>query len=272
MAASGVRGLGGHEFDNDFTAGVDIKAAITPSLTFDATINPDFAQAEADEQQVNLTQFSLFFPGKREFFLENAGIFYFGDIPRNSRSVARFRPPEEDLLLLFSRRIGLNDAGEQEPLHGGVRLTGRAGGFTLGLMTMQSKDEGGRPSTNYTVARVRRDLFRSSDVGAIVISREPNGDSADFNRVVGVDTDFRFFRNLSINGFFARSESRGVTTDQDSAKASIGWEDSGKRLQTSIMKIGEGFRDDLGFVRRTGIRAACSTVRATAWCSTLGCR
>ena len=253
LAASAVRGVGGDSFDGDATAGVDIKAGITPSLTFDATINPDFAQAEADEQQVNLTQFSLFFPEKREFFLENAGIFYFGDIPRNSRSVARFRPPEEDLLLFFSRRIGLSDAGEQQPLHGGVRLTGRAGGFTLGLMTMQSKDDDGRPSTNYTVARVRRDLFRSSDAGAIVISREPNGSSADFNRVVGVDTNFRFFRNLSINGFFARSESPGVTTDQDSAKASIGWEDSRKRLQTSIMKIGEGFRDDLGFVRRTGV-------------------
>ena len=253
LAGGAVRGVGEDSFDNDLSAGVDVKAGITPSLTFDATINPDFAQAEADEQQVNLTQFSLFFPEKREFFLENAGIFYFGDIPRNSRSVARFRPPEEDLLLFFSRRIGLNDAGEQQPLHGGVRLTGRAGGFTLGLMTMQSKDEDGRPSTNYTVARVRRDLFRSSDVGAIILSREPNGDSGDFNRVVGVDTNFRFFRNLSINGFFARSESAGVTTDQDSAKASIGWEDSAKRLQASIMKIGEGFRDDLGFVRRTGV-------------------
>ena len=253
LAAGAVRGVGEARIRSRSHRRRRLKAGITPSLTFDATINPDFAQAEADEQQVNLTQFSLFFPEKREFFLENAGIFYFGDIPRNSRSVARFRPPEEDLLLFFSRRIGLNDAGEQEPLHGGVRLTGRAGGFTLGLMTMQSKDDDGRPSTNYTVARVRRDLFRSSDIGAIILSREPNGDSGDFNRVVGVDTNFRFFRNLSINGFFARSESPGVTTDQDSAKASIGWEDSKKRLQTSIMKIGEGFRDDLGFVRRTGV-------------------
>lgn len=253
LSAGAVRAVGGSAFDRDLTAGVDVKAGITPSLTLDATINPDFAQAEADEQQVNLTQFSLFFPEKREFFLENAGIFYFGDIPRNARTVARFRPPEEDLLLFFSRRIGLSDAGEQQQLHGGARLTGRAGGFTLGLMTMQSQAEDGRPSTNYTVARVRRDLFRSSDVGAIVLSREPNGTGDDFNRVVGVDTNFRFFKNLSINGFFARSESPRVTTDQDSAKASIGWEDSGKRLQTSIMKIGEGFRDDLGFVRRTGV-------------------
>jgi hypothetical protein len=78
-------------------------------------VNPDFAQAEADEQQVNLTQFSLFFPEKREFFLENSGVFYFGDIPRNQRQTSRFRPPEEDLLLFFSRRIGLTDAGAQVP-------------------------------------------------------------------------------------------------------------------------------------------------------------
>src|SRR6185295_19093373 len=124
--------------------GLDIKAGITPSLTFDATINPDFAQAEADEQQVNLTQFSLFFPEKREFFLENSGIFYFGDIPRNARSSSRFRPPEEDLLLFFSRRIGLTDTGQEEPLYGGARLTGRAAGFVICAMTMQSKPYAGK--------------------------------------------------------------------------------------------------------------------------------
>ena len=116
LAGGAVRGVGEGRFDRDLSAGVDLKAGITPSLTFDATINPDFAQAEADEQQVNLTQFSLFFPEKREFFLENAGIFYFGDIPRNQRQASRFRPPEEDLLLFFSRRVGLTDSGEQEPL------------------------------------------------------------------------------------------------------------------------------------------------------------
>ena len=161
-AASAKRG-----FDRDRSAGVDVKAGVTPSLTLDATVNPDFAQAEADEQQVNLTQFSLFFPEKREFFLENSGIFYFGDIPRNPRSVGRFRPPEEDLLLFFSRRIGLTDAGEQEPLYGGVRLTGRAGGFRLGVMTMQSKDEDGAAEQELhrraRAARPLRQLRRRRD-------------------------------------------------------------------------------------------------------------
>jgi len=121
------------------------------------------------------------------------------------------------------------------------------------MMTIQGKEHDGVPSTNYTVLRVRRDVFRSSDVGAIVLSREPSGSSDDFNRVIGGDANFRFFRNLSINAFGARSETPGVTTNQDAAKMSIGWEDSEKRLQTSIMKIGEGFRDDLGFVRRVGV-------------------
>src|SRR6185436_3115040 len=189
LAAGAVRGTGEDGFDRDLTAGIDIKAGITPSLTFDATINPDFAQAEADEQQVNLTQFSLFYPEKREFFLENAGIFYFGDIPRNARTVARFRPPEEDLLLFFSRRIGLSDSGAQEPLYGGARLTGRAGAFGIGFMTMQSEEHDGKPGNNYTVARFRRDVLKSSDVGAIVLSREPSGDTNDFNRVAGLDAN-----------------------------------------------------------------------------------
>ncbi len=253
LVGGALRGVGERTYDPDFTGGVDFKAGLTPSLTLDVTINPDFAQAEADEQQVNLTQFSLFFPEKREFFLENSGIFYFGDIPRNQRQTTRFRPPEEDLLLFFSRRIGLSDSGVQQPLYGGLRLTGRAGANGVGLMTMQSEENQGKAGNNYTVLRVRRDILKSSDLGAIVLSRQPSGDSRDFNRVAGVDANFRFFKSLSINGFAARSDSPGVTTNQNSGKASIGWEDSSKRLQASIMTIGEGFKDDLGFVRRSGV-------------------
>ena len=253
LAAGAVRAVGEGGFDRDLSAGVDVKSGITPSLTFDATINPDFAQAEADEQQVNLTQFSLFFPEKREFFLENAGIFYIGDIPRNKRTVSRFSPPEEDVLLFFSRRIGLTDAGEQLPLYGGARLTGRAGAFGVGAMTMQSQEDQGREGNNYTVARVRRDVLKSSDVGAIFLSRQPAGNSSDFNRVAGIDANFRFFKSFSINSFAARSDTPGVTTNQDAGKIAIGWEDSLKRLGASIMKIGEGFKDDMGFVRRVGV-------------------
>jgi hypothetical protein len=248
-----TRNVGGDEFDNDFKAGLDFKAGVTPSMALDLTVNPDFAQAEADEQQVNLTQFSLFYPEKREFFLENSGIFYVGDIPRNQRQVARFRPPEEDLLLFFSRRIGLTDAGEQVPLYGGARLTGRAGPYGLGFMTMQSQDFLARPSENFTVARLRRDVLANSDIGAIVTSRDAAGASDDFNRVAGLDANFRFFRYFNVNGFAARSETPGETRNQATSKAAVGWEDSKMRLQASLLHIGDGFRDDLGFVRRTGV-------------------
>ena len=253
MLGGAVRAVGEPGFGRDLSGGVDFKAGITPSLTLDATINPDFAQAEADEQQVNLTQFSLFFPEKREFFLENSGIFYFGDIPRNQRQTSRFRPPEEDLLLFFSRRVGLSTSGEQQALYGGVRVTGRAGPFGLGLMTMQSKDRDGAAGNNYTVLRVRRDVFKSSDIGAIFLSRQPSATSRDFNRVAGLDANFRFFKGLSLNGFVSRSDAPGITGNQNAAKVSIGWEDSQKRLQTSLMTIGDGFKDDLGFVRRSGV-------------------
>ena len=248
-----VRGDGEQRFSRDFSGGLDVKAGITASLTLDLTVNPDFAQAEADEQQVNLTQFSLFFPEKREFFLENSGIFYFGDIPRNARNPSRFRPPEEDLLLFFSRRIGLGDNGQQEPLYGGARLTGRAAGFVIGAMAMQSKPFAGKAGDQlHRRAVTARDLrqlgYWRHRAGARAVRR-----GEDFNRVFGVDANFRFFRALNINGFGARSSTPGTTKNENAGKLSIGWEDSLKRLQTSIMTIGDGFRDDMGFVRRVGV-------------------
>ncbi|MBP7779352.1 MAG: carbohydrate binding family 9 domain-containing protein [Acidobacteria bacterium] len=249
-----VRPLGGTSFALDRSAGLDVKAGLSPSLTLDATVNPDFAQAEADEQQVNLTQFSLFFPEKREFFLENSGVFYFGDIPRNQRQTSRFRAPEEDLLLFFSRRIGLTDDGAQVPLYGGLRVTGRAGNYGLGALSMQSEGSGDRPGQNYSVARVRRDVFGNADIGAIVMSRQSASDGGDYNRVAGIDANFRVLTSLSLNGFVARSDTPGEDRGQGTAKGSIGWEDSRLRLQYSLMNIDEGFKADMGFVRRTGIR------------------
>ena len=131
-----------------------MKYGVTPSLTLDVTAKPDFAQAEADEQQVNLTQFSLYYPEKREFFLENSGTFYFGDIPRESRlGNNRFSPPEEEMLLFFSRRIGLTSSGDPIPIDAGARLTGRAGAYGVGVMTIQTDPEGDAPGDNYTVLR-----------------------------------------------------------------------------------------------------------------------
>jgi Domain of unknown function (DUF5916)/Carbohydrate family 9 binding domain-like len=255
VAGNSTRAVGGGEFDPASHVGLDVKYGVTPSLTLDVTVKPDFAQAEADEQQVNLTQFSLFFPEKREFFLENSGMFYFGDIPRESRlGNARFAPPEEEMLLFFSRRIGLTDTGQEIPIATGGRLTGRVGRTGVGLMTIQTQQEGAREGDNYTVLRARRDVLRNSDIGAIFLSRLSSGLSSDRNEVAGVDANFRFVKALSVNGFLARSFTPGVTGGEMSGKGSIVWNDNFLHTQYSLLSVGDNFRDDVGFIKRHGVR------------------
>ena len=253
ISADDTRAVGG-SFDAGQHVGLDVKYGVTPSLTLDLTARPDFAQAEADEQQVNLTQFSLFYPEKREFFLENAGTFYFGDIPRESRlGPARFSPPEEEMLLFFSRRIGLTDAGDPIPIEAGARLTGRAGRYGIGAMTIETESVDGRPADNYTVLRGRRDILGTSDVGAIFLSRQSTT-SGDYNRVAGLDANFRFVRALSINAFFTKTDSPGVTDGQLAGKGSISWNANFLHTQYSFLTVGDNFRDDVGFIKRTGVR------------------
>jgi Domain of unknown function (DUF5916)/Carbohydrate family 9 binding domain-like len=255
VAGNSTRAVGGGEFDPASHVGLDVKYGVTPSLTLDVTVKPDFAQAEADEQQVNLTQFSLFFPEKREFFLENSGMFYFGDIPRESRlGNARFAPPEEEMLLFFSRRIGLTDTGQEIPIAAGGRLTGRVGRTGVGLMTIQTQQQGARDGDNYTVLRARRDVLRNSDIGAIFLSRLSSGLSSDRNEVAGVDANFRFVKALSINGFLARSFTPGVTGGEMSGKGSIVWNANFLHTQYSLLSVGDNFRDDVGFIKRQGVR------------------
>ena len=255
IGESATRGLGGDAFDRGTHVGIDAKYGVTPSLTLDLTVKPDFAQAEADEQQVNLTQFDVYFPEKREFFLENSGMFYFGDIPRESRlGNARFAPPEEEVLLFFSRRIGLTDAGREIPIAAGGRLTGRVGGTGVGAMTVQTQSVDGREGDNYTVLRGRRDVLRNSDIGAIFLSRQSTGASSDRNEVAGVDANFRFMKALSINGFLAKSFTPGSVGGELAGKGSVTWNDNFLHTQYSLLTIGDDFRDDIGFIKRRGVR------------------
>jgi uncharacterized protein DUF5916/cellulose/xylan binding protein with CBM9 domain len=254
VEADATRASGAGAFDTGPHLGVDVKYGVTPSLTLDVTAKPDFAQAEADEQQVNLTQFSLYFPEKREFFLENSGTFYFGDIPRESRlGNNRFQPPEEEMLLFFSRRIGLTSLGEPIPIDAGARLTGRAGAYGIGVMTIQTDPDGSAPGDNYTVLRGRRDVLGSSDVGAIFLSRQSTS-AGDYNRVYGVDANFRFRHALSINSFLTKSETPGVASGELAGKGSISWNANFLHTQYSLLSVGDNFRDDVGFIKRTGIR------------------
>ena len=249
----------------DGDVGCDVKYAVTSGLTWDFTYNTDFSQVEADEQQINLTRFSLFFPEKRDFFLENSGIFQFG--PSDERMPGgggggpggqvggRQNAVRNDLILFFSRRIGLSEDGRAIPILAGTRLTGRAGAYTIGALNIQQRASDGTPAANVTAVRVRRDVFANSDVGVMVLAKETAG-PAD-NRVIGGDANFRFFTNLQLNAFAAKTFSpepvlpgRGRDT---TARVNAEWRGRFWDFRGSYITIGDRFRDELGFVPRTGV-------------------
>ena len=181
--------------------GVDVKYGLTQNLTADFTYNTDFAQVEADEQQVNLTRFSLFFPEKREFFLENRG---------SSASAARPATVGDMPIMFHSRRIGF-DQGRAVPIEAGGALTGRVGRVSLGVLNIQADDEPARRrrATNFSVVRLKRDILRRSSVGLIATGRSQTPAGPGSNQAYGVDGTFAFFDNLTFNTYWARTQTDG---------------------------------------------------------------
>ena len=248
-----VRDVGVSKYDQKFDAGVDMKLAVTRGLTLDGTVRPDFAQVEADEQQVNLTQFAQFFPEKREAFLENSGMFYVGDAARLNRV---FVPatPDDDNLLFFSRRIGIRNDRRPLPIDAGARLTGMAGGFGIGLINMQVRGDDVTDANNYTVVRLRRNVARGSDVGVLFMQRQSTENGDNYNRVAGVDANIRFVGRLDWNSYFFGTRAPGRTGGQYSARTSLNWEGNFFHGKGGVMSLGENFNNDLGFYRRIGVK------------------
>ena len=242
----------------DAQGGLDVKYGVTTGLVWDFTVNTDFSQVEADEQQVNLTRFSLFFPEKRDFFLENQGLFAFGNDSGggggNNAFGGRGNQPQ-DLRMFFTRRIGLSDTGNSLPILGGTRLSGRQGAYSIGLLNIQQREDSGFPATNFSAFRLRRDVFANSDVGAIVLDKEVTG--PNFNRLVGADANFRF-GNLQLTGFAVKSLSpvRATSVNGGSATARGNVQFTNRQWRTTLRytTIGEAFNDELGFVPRVGVR------------------
>ena len=249
----------------DADVGLDVKYGVTSGLTWDFTVNTDFAQVEADEQQVNLTRFSLFFPEKRDFFLENSGIFQFGQgrgVVFGGGGLTSGR--QTDAILFFSRRIGLSENGESIPIAGGTRLTGRFGAYSLGVLNIQQRNHATSPATNFTAIRLRRNVLVNSDVGLMVLNKDANGPSD--NRVLGADANFRFFESLDLNAAVARTFSPpGRLSSQGSesmGNAGFHYRDRRWELQGTYVRIGERFNDEMGFVPRTGVAKFDSTYGA----------
>jgi hypothetical protein len=241
--ATDVRGAfpTSNELGREF--GVDVKFGPTPNLTADVTYNTDFAQVEADEQQINLTRFSLFFPEKRDFFLENQGTFSFGggggDTP----------------LLFNSRRIGLN-LGRVVPLDVGGRLTGRIGSFSLGVLNVQTGDDAKgdavptSPATNFTVVRLKRDVLRKSAVGVMYTRRSLDQTAPDGNDAYGVDGQFNFFTTLALNAYWARSRTADRSGRDTSYRVQLDYPGDRYGIQLERLMVGDTFNPGVGFVRR----------------------
>ena len=235
----------------DANVGLDAKYALTDGITGDLTINTDFAQVEADEQQVNLTRFSLFFPEKRDFFLENQGTFSFGGVAVGGMNTGGDAP-----VLFYSRRIGLN-GGRIVPLRAGGRVTGRAGPYTVGALDIQTGDEelSNTRSTNFSVVRLKRDILRRSNIGLIATHRSQSivipGAS---NLVYGADAGFSFFQNVNFGGYWAQSDTDGVKKDKDSYQGRFEYTGDRYGAQAQYMKVGDNFNPEVGFVRRDNMR------------------
>ena len=238
--------------------GVDLKYGVTRNLTADFTVNTDFAQVEVDEQQVNLTRFNLFFPEKREFFLEGRGIF---DFARGSFRTARSLRQGSVLgtgdapTLFYSRRIGLEDR-QVVPILGGGRLTGKVGAFDVGALNIQTDDEmvSGTPGTNFTVLRVKRDLLRRSSIGALLTSRSVSLDGAGSNQAYGADANFSFFDSVNFLGYYARTRTTGVTGRDASYQARFDYGADRYGFELDHLLVEDNFRPDMGFLRRDNFR------------------
>ena len=233
-------------------AGLDVKYGLSRGLALDLTYNTDFSQVEVDTEQINLTRFSLFFPERRDFFLENAGIFHFGDVTRE-------RGPNlsEATQLFYSRRIGLSAAGKPLPILGGARLSGKLGPVAVGLLNIQQDTQEGQsgtvPSNNFTVVRLSRNILRQSDIGAIFLNRQ-GGKTGDYNRAYGLDANFQFSQKFTLNSYLAATQTPGLHHNNFDRKVSGRWDDGFWQVYMLFADIGENFKPEMGFVPRTGVR------------------
>ena len=223
------------------------KFGITPSLTAEFTVNPDFGQAEVDNQIVNLSRFSVFFPEKRDFFLENSGIFLFGRQGENQA--------------FFTRRIGLTDRGQPVPIDYGVKVTGKVGPYNVGFLQVQTRKLGeastgfGIPRQHFSVLRVKRDILKRSYIGAILVNRQ--GATAiggsSYNRVGGADAEFNLTDHYKVKAFWMGSATPGVRSSAGSSRLESIFENDLYRFITVYEDVGANFNPEAGFIERNAI-------------------
>jgi len=235
-------GLPGSETDMEF--GFDAKYSITPSLTLDLSYHTDFAQVEADEEQVNLDRFDLYYPEKRPFFLENADQFSVGN--------------SEEAELFFSRQIGISDDGEVIPIIGGARVSGKVGNHTnVGFLYMSSEEVAGvAPGNGFTVARINQELGRRSSVGAIFTERNGDGsylvpEPLDKSRTYGVDGRLAIGRYTLLNGWLSKTDTPGLDGDDLAFSIKGSYDSAAWSHGIQYTELQPNFNPEVGFLSRT---------------------
>jgi len=237
--------LDGTETDTEF--GFDAKYSITPSLTLDVTYNTDFAQVEADERQVNLDRFNLYFPEKRPFFLENAGQFSVGN--------------NQEAQLFFSRRIGIGEDGDVIPINGGARVSGKIGSRTnVGFLYMSSEAvDDIAPGNQFTVARVNQELGKRSSIGGIFVERKGDGsylvpENSDKNRTYGIDGRLAIGDYTLINAWASITDTPGLDGDDHAYSLKGSYDSAEWSHGIEYTEVGENFNPEVGFLSRSEYR------------------
>ncbi|MCP5111963.1 MAG: carbohydrate binding family 9 domain-containing protein [bacterium] len=240
--------------------GADIFYRITANLVSSTTVNTDFAETEVDTRQVNLTRFPLFFPEKRTFFLEDAGIFDFGIQNRASAGGRRVTP---DVIPFFSRRIGLV-GGEEVPILVGQKVTGKVGRFDVGVLDVLTRDSETLSGQNFFVGRTKMNFWEQSYIGGLVTSGEPTGKTT--NSVAGVDmrlatSDFlKRGKNFHFAMYGSKSQTPGVTSRDMAYGGEVSYPNDLLYARYRWQEVGENYKPALGFVRRRGVRISNGVV------------
>jgi hypothetical protein len=220
------------------TGGIDVKYGLTSNLVANLTANTDFADTEVDLEPFNLTPFKVFIPEKRQFFLENAGVFNF-DIGDQDQ-------------LFFSRQIGIDPiTGQQVPINGGAKLTGTFGRMELGVMDVDTRSSGPNPYANYAVVRLKESLWSGSYIGVMGIDKRSGDRLDEFNQTGGVDTRLVFFKDWFVDAHMAGTQSPGDPSGDSDVGASLSYRSNWLDAMVERRKIGPNFNPEVGFIERT---------------------
>ncbi len=249
--------------DSESDAGLDVRYHVTPQFTVDATYNTDFAQVESEQEVVNVTRFNIYLPEKRDFFLENAGLFNFS----MTSSAGEYYDEDADFILFNSRTIGIH-GGKRTPLYGGAKVAGRIGKYSIGAMNIQSERtslDGGAvaPSTNYSAFRVKRDIFSNSYLGLMVLNSQPGG--GDWSRTLGADAYLAFTDEFNAKGSLARTFEEDDPGHDLAGDVRVSLVKDWMNVSVSHTSIDSLFNPAMGYVRRGNIRKTDGSLGFTKW-------